>query len=69
MKNCLIALDMIFIRDGKVIGIQANATPCKTPSCPLYPSPGKVDAVLEIGGGQAAVLGIQVGDSIQIKPN
>ena len=67
MKNCLIALDMIFMRHGKVIGIQAEAPPCKAEPCPLYSSPDKVDAVLEIGAGRAVALGIQVGDTIEIK--
>lgn len=68
MKNCLIALDMIFLRQGEVIGITDNVPPCEIEPCPVYPSPGPVDAVLEIGAGQAAVLGLQVGDRIQIKP-
>lgn len=67
MKNCLIALDMIFLRQGQVIGITANAPPCQENPCPVYPSPGPVDAVLEIAAGQGAILGLQVGDRIVIK--
>ncbi|MDS3860664.1 DUF192 domain-containing protein [Thermosynechococcaceae cyanobacterium BACA0444] len=67
MKNCLIPLDMIFLRQGQVIGITAHVPPCQENPCPVYPSPGPVDAVLEIGAGQAGILGVQVGDRIQIK--
>lgn len=68
MKNCLIALDMIFLNQGEVIGITANVPLCQENPCPVYPSPGLVDAVLEMGAGRAAELGLQVGDTIQIKP-
>ncbi len=68
MKNCLISLDLIFIRDQTVIGIQAEAPPCETTPCPVYPSPGPVDNVLELAGGQAAALGLNVGDPLEIKP-
>lgn len=67
MKNCLIALDLIFIRSGRVVAIAAEAPPCHTPACPIYESGVPVDYVLELAAGRAAELGLQVGDSLTIQ--
>ena len=61
MKNTLIPLDIIFIRaDGTIVRI-ANATPL---SLDLVDSGEPVAAVLEIGGGRAAMLGIHADDKV-----
>lgn len=62
MRNTLIPLDMIFIReDGIVHRIHENAVPLdETP----IPSLGPVRYVLEVAGGQAAALGVAVGDQV-----
>ncbi len=63
MKNTLIPLDMIFIgADGRIINIAANTEPL---SLDLVPSDGPALAVLEIGGGRAAELGIKPGDKAE----
>jgi uncharacterized protein len=69
MKNTLIPLDMLFIRDGKIQNIQANVPPCKADPCPSYGPPNSVliDNVLELNGGQAKILGLKVGDRIDIR--
>jgi uncharacterized membrane protein (UPF0127 family) len=61
MKNTLIPLDMIFIRaDGRIARI-ATAKPLdETP----VPAGEPIAAVLEIGGGRSAELGIRAGDRV-----
>lgn len=62
MKNTLISLDIIYIRqDGTIANIQKNATPLSLES---LPSQGMVFAALEINGGLAEDLGIKPGDRV-----
>jgi uncharacterized membrane protein (UPF0127 family) len=59
MKNTLIPLDMLFVRsDGTIVRI-ATAKPLDETT---IPAGEPVVAVLEIGGGRAASLGIREGD-------
>lgn len=67
MKNTLIPLDMVFMVDGEVKAIAANAAPCRTDPCPTYESGVPVNQVLELPGGRAAELGLRVGDRIVIR--
>ena len=62
MKNTLIPLDIIFIRPDRTIArIAAQTVPLSLdPVSSLEP----ISAVLEIGGGRAAELGIQPGDRV-----
>lgn len=68
MKNTLINLDMIFLRQGRVVAIVHNAPPCKTSPCPVYgPKQAvNVDQVIELAGGQVQKLGLKVGDPVKI---
>ena len=62
MKNTLIPLDIIFIREnGTVALVTENTVPL---SLDPIPSLEPVAAVLEIAGGRAAELGIQAGDKV-----
>lgn len=67
MKNTLIPLDMIFLRDGVVQAIATNVPPCTTPTCPTYGPEVPIDQVIELRGGRAAQLGLNVGDSVEIE--
>jgi uncharacterized protein len=62
MKNTYIPLDMVFVgEDRRIVKIIANARPF---SLDLLSSDVPVIAVLEIRGGEAQQLGIEVGDRV-----
>lgn len=63
MKNTPLSLDIIFIgADRRIINIAANTTPYSLDS---VVSDGPALAVLELGGGRAAELGIAPGDMVE----
>ena len=60
MYECA-SLDLIFIRDGKVVEVKANLLPClKLPCAQIIPIE-PVDEVIELQAGRAAALGIKAG--------
>jgi uncharacterized protein len=69
MKNTLIPLDMLFLRQGKVVYIQDDAQPCLQPSgampkpCPAYGPGGAVpvDSVIELPAGTVKAHKLSVG--------
>ncbi len=66
MKNTYIELDMLFIAtDGHVTKIIERAQPL---SLQTLSSDTPVGAVLELKGGEAARLGLAVGDRVSWKP-
>lgn len=65
MKNCKIPLDMIFIKNRKVVKIIHNAPPCKQSPCPLFYSSQSVDSVIEVNGGQALKWRIKAGHTLK----
>jgi hypothetical protein len=63
MKNTLIPLDIIFIRDdGTIARIEANTVPLSEDP---VPSGEPIVLVLELAGGRAAELGIAEGDKVE----
>jgi len=65
MKNTLIPLDMIFLNsDRQVVDLFASVPPCRRDPCPSYTSALPARYVLEIAGGLAKKLNLQVGDKI-----
>ena len=62
MKNCIINLDIIFIKDDVITKIHHNCPPCKTKECENYCGEG--DMILEVQGGTCKKLGIKSGDTI-----
>lgn len=67
MKDVPVPLDMVFLRNGEVVYIAAEAAPCAAEPCPTYgPTEEIVDQVLELRGGRAAELGLEVGDRVDI---
>lgn len=67
MKNCLINLDMVFLRNGQVVAIANNAPPCQKEPCPVYGPSVSVDQVIELRGGRAKELGIKQGDRLVVE--
>ncbi len=66
MRNVPVALDMVFIHQGKIIAIASKVPPCATASCPTYGPQGLVDQVLELRAGRAEELGLKSGDPLVI---
>ncbi|HEY9784648.1 MAG TPA: DUF192 domain-containing protein [Candidatus Obscuribacterales bacterium] len=69
MYHTLIPLDMLFVRDGKIIKIFENVPPCKSEDprkCPTYPEgPGLLASeVIEVNGGYCKAHGIKEGDPV-----
>ncbi len=69
MKNCLVPLDLVFLRDGQVIYIENSAPPCNSDpeDCPNYGPDALVDAVLELRSGRAKELNLQKGDRLKVE--
>lgn len=67
MKDVPVALDMVFLRNGKVVAIAPSAPPCTAEPCPTYgPESQLVDQVIELRSGRAAELGLQAGDTVTV---
>ena len=49
MKNCVINLDIIIIRNNVIVNIRHNCPPCRGTECPSYGGNGNI--VLELEGG------------------
>jgi uncharacterized membrane protein (UPF0127 family) len=60
-------LEMVFVRNSRVIAIEATAAPCMRLPCPSYGPDEPVDGVLELAAGQAAELGLAVGSPLRVE--
>jgi len=66
MKNCLIALDLVWLDDDKrVVAIEAEAPPCAKDPCPIYEPPIPSRYVLELPAGAARLEGLAVGGVVR----
>jgi len=61
-------LDMVFVGQNQVVAIEAAVPPCMRLPCPAYGPAVPVDGVLELGSGEAARLGLQVGSPLRVEP-
>lgn len=68
MKETLIPLDMIWIRDGKVVDMAENVQVEEDPSSPTKTYSPKEAAVwiLEANGGWANKHGVEIGDAVEL---
>lgn len=70
MKDMLLPIDIIWIQQGVVVGIEKNVPnmPPRTPDSklPRYTSTMPVDGVLEVPAGKAGEYGIRVGSELNI---
>jgi uncharacterized membrane protein (UPF0127 family) len=66
MHQCLVPLDLVFLRDGKVVEIKAQLPACPRLPCPSYKASEAVDGVVELQAGRAAELGLTVGSAAVI---
>jgi uncharacterized membrane protein (UPF0127 family) len=60
MKNCIIPLDIIIIKNNVIVNIHHDCPPCEGDMCGSYCGNGNI--VLEIEGGSCESLGILEGD-------
>jgi len=66
MKNVVIPLDMVFLRQGEVQAV-VTAPPCDRDPCPTYGPNTPVDSVIEVRGGRASEIGLGAGDRVEIR--
>ncbi|WP_026104273.1 DUF192 domain-containing protein [Anabaena sp. PCC 7108] len=67
MKNVPVALDMVFMENGKVKYIQTAAPSCQDEPCPTYGPNVPINQVIELRAERAKELGLQVGDHLEIE--
>jgi len=69
MKDCYIALDIIFIdQEGTITYIANSVKPCTDEPCELITSPKPFLYVLEVNAGWANQNGVNTGDKITFDP-
>ncbi len=66
MKGMLIPLDILWIRDGKIVAIEAKIPP-PSPGKPLAVYGHVADLVLEVPAGYAREMGIRVGQPVRVR--
>lgn len=70
MYHCFIPLDMVFIKDGKIVKIFENVPPYRSEDkslAPTYPQEGEgieVSEVVEVNAGFAKKHGLKEGDPV-----
>jgi len=68
MGGMLMPLDVVWARDGKIIGLQANIPHpgANNGETARFQSPEPADMVLELNAGQIAKHGLKIGDSLDV---
>lgn len=70
MKGMRMPLDMVWVANGRVVGIESNVPPQDelVVDPPIYRPLQPVTGVLEVAGNAAAEYKIEVGDAVQFIP-
>lgn len=66
MKGMLIPIDILWIREGKMVAIDANVAPPRLHEAPAVVSQ-VADMVLEVPAGFAQEMGVKVGQMVRVK--
>lgn len=70
MKDMLLPIDIVWIADGQVVGIESNVLPpagqIADQDLPRYMAPVAVDAVLELPAGKSQTYGITNGTPVEL---
>lgn len=68
MKDMRFAIDIVWVRSGKIVDIAPNVQPPATPDEPLqtYLPRLESDTVIELPAGFAAEHGLKIGDPVEI---
>lgn len=66
MKDMYIAIDVIWVNNGEVIGFQESIQPLTAGEVTRFQSPGPADMVLEVSGGFIKENGIEIGQTVTI---
>lgn len=67
MKDMKFPIDIIWIKDDRIIGIEENAAVPTSAEIPTFTSPAPVNYVLEVSAGFARKHGLKAGDKIIVK--
>jgi uncharacterized membrane protein (UPF0127 family) len=69
MKNTYIPLDILYFDSNlKLVSAHLGVPPCgDQPRCPVFPSAGPAQYVLELNAGQADALDLKPGDTLRLK--
>lgn len=66
MKGMLIPLDILWIREGKIVAIDASVAPPRSHETPAIVS-HVADLVLEVPAGFALEMGVSVGQTVRVR--
>jgi uncharacterized membrane protein (UPF0127 family) len=67
MKGMRFSIDIIWLRDGRIVGLEANVPFEKDGNGPTLRPSELVDAVLEVPAGYAAASGWRIGDPVRLE--
>jgi uncharacterized membrane protein (UPF0127 family) len=68
MKDMRFSIDILWIRDGRIVGISADLPTPKSPvDLPQFASPVPCDVVLEVRAGAARKWGLLLGDTVRVE--